>query len=48
MSVSEFDYQTLLEKSENEELEELAVVYHQLGCLSKKFKSVDYILSTIN
>jgi tetratricopeptide (TPR) repeat protein len=34
MSVNEFDYQTLLEKTENEDLEELAVVYHQLGCLS--------------
>jgi tetratricopeptide (TPR) repeat protein len=34
MSVSEFDFQTLLGKAENEELEDLAAVYHQLGCLS--------------
>ncbi|CAF4185457.1 unnamed protein product [Rotaria sordida] len=34
MSLEEFDYQTLLQKTENEELEELAVVYHQLGCHS--------------
>ena len=34
MSVGKLDYQTLLAKTENEELEELAVVYHQLGCIS--------------
>ena len=34
MSIREFDYQTMFEKTKNGELEELAVVYHQLGCNS--------------
>ncbi|CAF1339840.1 unnamed protein product [Adineta steineri] len=34
MTTNEYDYQTLLAKTENEELEQLASVYHQLACLS--------------
>jgi tetratricopeptide (TPR) repeat protein len=49
MSVSELDYQTLFEKAENDELEELAAVFHQLGYLSVNLnRAISYYKRSID
>lgn len=48
MSIGNLEYQVLLEKAENGELEELAATYHQLGCLSNnKNRAISFYKKSI-